>query len=232
MTIPSLDFASVANRLRRYWIPSEYNPHIGLIGSSRSGKSYLIRHGILPIADGARIVVIDVKPGGSRTWAGWGDTETRIEKGFFLNADGNAHYRMILRPGDTSKTEIRRVLNLIANEGDCIVVIDDVPRITANTPNLGLSGEVNQLVTLGAESNITVILGGNSQVDTPSSLRNQCGRYFYGHMQNQETIKKVSGYINLPMECITAISSLHDHRFLYADQYSDEMALAITRLEA
>lgn len=227
--VPEIDWAVIARRIKRHWRPLEINPHIGFLAPSRTGKSYLIRHGILPIATGARTVLIDVKPGGERTWDGWGNDVTEIEPGFGLGDDGTANYRVMLMPGaDRGKTQVKRVFDTIMREGNCILVMDDSRKISANSPNLGLAGEVDEILTDGAALGITVILAANSTVWSVSGLRDQCGTFFLGHMANVRQQKEFADVIDLPQMYREALRSIGRRQFLYSDYHDGELKLAIT----
>jgi hypothetical protein len=227
VTIPEVEFKRVASRVRNYWNPSLNNPHQGWFGMSRSGKSYAIRHGILPIAgNNSRIVVMDVKPGGERTWNGFGNDVAELPRGFGRGNDGTPHYHMLV----DNKAQAQRFLEMIANDGSCIVVVDDARRITANAPDFGLGNYVDQLLTIGAAIGITVIICANSTTWATSSLRDQCGIYWVGQITNQDERKRITGYAGLPKEAIPLIGRMKPKHFLYSDRYdeSGELRLAIT----
>lgn len=221
--VPTVPFPRIARRVAQYWDPYEWNPHKGLFAPAGGGKSYLIRHGLLPIVPGARTVVIDVKPGGERTWNGWGTDVISLSPGF---APGN--YRVMVRPGDEGKRQVRHILELIAAEGECIVIMDDSKRITAQAPNMGLAGWVNKLLDECRSIGVSVILAANSTNWVTSSLRDQCSVYFLGLMRNELERKKLSEIIGLPREYRHALATIKPHQFLYSDQFDGDIKVAIT----
>src|SRR5215469_2144138 len=170
LLIPTVPFPLIATRIAARCDPFEYNPHQGWFAMSRSGKSYMIRHGVLPIFGASRIVVMDVKSGGERTWNGYGNEVTDLSPGFGIGPDGTAHYHMLVK----SKRQAEKFLKMISAERSCVVVIDDSRKITANNPDYALSGYVDELLTIGAAIGITVIICANSTVWSTSSLRDQC----------------------------------------------------------
>jgi len=229
--IPNVPFTEVAKRIRRFWRPLEYNPHKGLFAPTRSGKSYLIRHGLLSIVPNARVVLIDVKPGGEPTWNGWGNQVTELSPGFGRGPDGTYNYRVMLLPGhEQGKNQIERILDMILSEGETIVVMDDSRKITAHAPQLGFSNHVDELITDGAGIGISVILAANSTVWSTPTLRDGCGMYLMGHASNEVQRAEYGKIIGLPKDKRNVFSTLPRRHFLYSDQYDGDLKLAITYL--
>lgn len=226
LIIPTVPFPRVSQRIAARCDPFEYNPHQGWFGMSRSGKSYMIRHGILPIFGMSRIVVMDVKPGGERTWQGYGNEIDELAPGFGVGPDGTPHYHMLVR----SKRQAEKFLKMISAEGSCVIVIDDSRKITANHPDYALSGYVDQLLTIGAAIGITVIICANSTVWSTSSLRDQCGINWIGQIANEDERKRFLRFAGLPKELLPTLNALPPRHFLYSDRYDGESRLAITAL--
>lgn len=226
MIVSEVSFNRVAARVQSYWNPFEYNPHQAWFAISRSGKSFAIRRGILPLVGMSRTVIMDVKPGGSKTWDDYGNPVTELKSGFGLGPDGTPHYHLLVN----SKASAQRFLEMIASEGSCVVVIDDSRRITAPNPDYGLSNTVDQLLTIGAEIGLSVILCANSTTWATSSIRDQCGSTWIGQMPNEDTRKQVVKFAGLPKETVDVIGRMKPRHFLYSDRYDDsgEVRLAIT----
>jgi hypothetical protein len=219
----------IAKRISRYANPFEFNPHHSFLAMSRSGKSYLIRRGVLPVYGMSRIVVMDVKPGGERTWDGYGNDVTVLKPGFGLGQDGTPHYRFRA----TNKADTERFIDMISNEGSCIIVFDDSRRVTANKPDYGLSSPVDNLMTIGAAIGITIIICANSTTWVTSGLRDQCAVNWLGQMQNEKQRAEFTEIAGLPRkEIMPILGTLPRRHFLYSDRYdeSGELKLAITRI--
>lgn len=226
MSIPEVPFNRIAARIGAHWNPHEFNPHQAFLGASGSGKSFLIRHGILPIAGPSRTVVIDVKPGGSRTWKGYGNEVTELSPGFGIGPDGTAHYHLMA----STKERAREFLELISAEGSCIVVFDDSRRITESKPNYGLSTYVDNLLTLGREAGITVLICANSTTWAASGLKDQCEINWLGKMANEMQRSMFVKIAGLPKEVMPVLGSLGPNQFLYTDRYSGQLRMAITSI--
>lgn len=229
-TIPNVPFDKVARRIARYWNPDEYNPHKGILAPTGGGKSYLIRYGLLPIVPRARVVLIDVKPGGEKTWRGWGNDVTEIHPKFGLGPDGTANYRIMLQPGSEGKAQVKRVLNIVATEGNTVLIMDDSRKITAHAPALGYANDVDALITDGRSIGITVILGAGTTTWSVGGLREQCGSYFLGMTNSARQRKEFADISGLPSEARSALDTLKPRQFLYCDRFGDDVCLAITSL--
>lgn len=226
MDITTQPFNRIAARIGAYWNPYEFNTHHAFLGRSGSGKSYLIRNGILPIAGPSRIVVIDVKPGGSRTWKDYGNTVNELSPGFGIGNDGTAHYHFLAK----TKNQTRRFLDMIAYEGSCIVVIDDSRRVSEPDPNWGLKSQIDNLLTLGREIGISVLICANSTTWAPSGIKDQCGTIWLGAMTNEEQRVKFAKIAGLPYrDIVPALGKQKPREFLYTDIHDGEPRIAITQ---
>jgi len=227
--VPEVPFTRVAGRVQRNWQPIEANPHMALFAQTRGGKSHLIRHGLLPLVPLARVVVIDVKPGGDLTWHGWGHDVTELAHGFGLSPTGWPRYRIRVQPGADGSAQVRRVLEQIAAEGEAVLVIDDARRVTdQHAPGLGLGHVVDHLLLEGAGLGVTVILGANSTAWATSSLKDQCGVIWIGHTRSGEQRDKFADLAGLPKAARPALDNIAPRHWLYTDYAGEELALALT----
>jgi hypothetical protein len=230
--VPDIPWATVAGRVQRHWDPLESNPHKAIFAQSRGGKSFMIRRGLLPLVPLARQVVIDVKPGGDPTWNGWGADVTELAPGFGDNDNGDAYYRIRLLPGDEGEGQVRRILDQLAAEGECVIVMDDARKITdPRAPGLKCGMVVDHLLLEGAALGISVILGANSAAWATSSLRDQCGTIFLGHLggEARDDCAKLAG---LGKAARAELDTIAPKRFLYVDAHDGEPLLARTALAA
>jgi hypothetical protein len=226
--VPVIPLDDVLTRIRRHSDPFLYNPHAGIYAPSRSGKTWLIRYGLLKDCENERVVVLDVKPGGDRSWRGWGNDVSSLRPGFGRGDDGTAHYRLMVQRGERGKDQVKRTLEMIANEGACVVVADDSRRITANAPAFALPGLVDGLMNEGAGIGVTMILAANSVTWAVSSLREGCGYYLVGPFQSEDQQKRLIEVTGLPREHRATLGNLKRHQFLYSDIHNGSTILAIT----
>lgn len=230
--VPDIEWERVAGRIQRHWDPLASNPHKAIFAQSRGGKSYMIRHGLLRLVPFARVVVIDVKPGGDPTWNGWGANVTELDPGFGDNGNGDAFYRIRLLPGDEGETQVRRILDQLAAEGECVIVMDDARKVTdGRSPGLKCGMVVDHLLLEGAALGISVILGANSATWAVSGLRDQCSTILLGHLGSaaRDDAAKLAG---LDKAARAELDTIAPKQFLYVDGHDGELMLARTALMA
>ena len=232
LDIPYVDFSRVHNRLDRLMDPYKRNSAIAVFGAQGSGKSHLIRHGILNVRPMARTVVFDVKAGHSKVWDGYGKQVDELRPGFHGDGGapfGNAYHFMVHPDRETGKRQLAKALNQISTEGHCVVVIDESRKVTERE-QYGQSSAVENLITTGRESGITVILGAQSSAWAVSSLQDQPGARFIGRVPGRE--KELSAMAGYGSELIPTLRAIKHRSFLYTDALDEnqEPILGITGL--
>jgi hypothetical protein len=240
--IPLVPPEIVAGRIqRRILRPLIVCPHIGIIGHSRSGKDYLVRHLILGHAKPlAKAVLLDVKTGhdhgscpvpgcagrGDQTWCGWGidvsELPAHLEAG---------QYRVLVPGGDSAKQIAERVLDQLAAVREVIVILSDAGRITEppNRGGLSLGGRVSRIMSEGASGGLTVISCSTSAAWSESSIKDQTPTKLIGQVSGKKARDDVAHLAGLPSWARPALDSLPDKHFVYADHLDGEPALAIVK---
>jgi hypothetical protein len=231
VNIPEVPIQHVTGRMQRLWSPTERNPHMAVLGYTGAGKSHLIRRGILAVAELARIVVLDIKPGGEPVWDDWGEDTDHLKPGFGLNSTGFPRYRIRLLPGDAGKEQMRRILDQLGTEGETILVIDDARKLTdRQAPGLGLGNVVEHLLLECRVIGLTVIVGAGSVAWLPPSLKDQPGFAwlgYTGHPDQRDEFAKVGA---LPKEARPVLDTIAPRQWLYSDHHGEHLMLARTRL--
>lgn len=230
MNIPDIPFNRVAGRVQRLWSPLERNPHMVVLGYSGAGKSHLVRWGILPAAPAARVVVLDIKPGGEPVWNGWGQDTDRLTPGFGRNASGHARYRIRLLPGEAAgKSQTRRILDQLGAEGEAILIIDDARKITdRQSPGLGLGNLVEHLMLECRVIGLTLIIGAQSAAWLPPSLKDQPGFAWLGYTGHAEQRDKFAEIGALPRELRPVLDTIAPRQWLYTDHHGEHLMVART----
>lgn len=232
LDIPRIDFASVQGRINRLWDPFERGPHHSIFGTTGSGKSYLIRHGILPLRPIARTVIIDVKGGRDKTWENYGTPVDSLPKGFGHDGDGpvGMRYRLIVNHA-IAKKQLRRTLEQIRSEGHCIIVIDESRSITERE-QMGLGSLVENIILEGRSNGISVIMGAQSTAWSVPSLKDQPAVFWIGqmrHLTQARELAKIAGYGS---ELTEVIRRVPPRTWLYGDNWEDEQILALTSVSS
>jgi energy-coupling factor transporter ATP-binding protein EcfA2 len=228
--IPDVAFSDVAARMGRLWDPSQRNPHVAVFGVSGSGKSHLIRHGLLPIRSDSRTVIIDGKSDRDSVWTGCGTPVDELPPAFFGAGDGTraARYRLVVDRAGDAKRQVRRALEQIRDEGHCLVIVDESRSITERE-QLGLGSLVENLILEGRGLGITLILGAQSTAWAVASLKDQPTTVFVG-MNGRVQSRELASVIGAGRELAPVIAGIPARTWLYSDRWEAEPLLGMTTL--
>lgn len=230
LNVPTVPFSTVAHRIDRLWDPFAMNPHHAIFGTTGSGKSHLIRHGILPLRPHARTLIVDVKADRDETWRGYGEPVTELPPAFAGEGDGPAgmRYRLIVNRAD-AKRQVRRALEQVRAEGHCIIVIDEARSVTERE-QIGLGSLVENLILEGRGLGITVIMGAQSTAWAVTAFKDQPAALWASRMRNAKqarALADIAGYD--PRELAPVIrNEIPPRHWLYSDASESEPILGIT----
>lgn len=218
-----LPLTEIQHRIRRFGDPFERNSHHVLFGATGSGKSYLIRHAILPVYEWDRVVVIDAKGGKDSVWRGWAAPVDKLPESFGDDPhDVEAgRFRLIVDLADLSaaREQVELALAQIRGEGHCVLVLDETRSIT-EPQQLNLTSAVTSLITTGRSGGITVIAGSQSTSWAIPAVRNQAGMVWVGKMTDEDEAKKL-GKIMGDGKLAKQIQQTRDRDWLYSDRHGD-----------
>lgn len=232
MIVPRVAFPLIQSRIDSESDPFERNSHIVTFGKTGTGKSYLIRHGIVPIRPLDRIVVIDVKgPREIRSpWNGFGTEITRLPESGAMTGTGptNSQYRLIVETDrDDAKKQVGATIDQVMSEGHWIVVIDESRKLTERE-QLNLGSKIEDMVLRGRGLGITVILGAQSTAWAVSALKDQPAVMLIGMVPQQaEELSKIAGY---GRELVPNIRAIKEREFLYVDTWGNGL-IGLTKYE-
>jgi hypothetical protein len=231
LVVPTVAFDRIQGRMARLWDPFERNPHIAVFGTTGSGKTHLIRHGILPLRRHSRIVVIDVKEDRDSVWTGYGQPVTELPAAFFLtgNREHPAVWRVIVDRRH-AQAQLRRVFDQIRGEGHCLVVVDESRSITERE-QVGLGSVVENLILEGRGLGVTLIMGAQSTAWAVASLKDQPAVMFVGQSTGDQplALAKMAGY---GRDLAAVIGRIPARTWLYRDLWGGAPILGLTRAPA
>lgn len=163
--LPSAPLARVLRRVDGIWHPGGAAHHI-VYGMTGSGKSTLIK-ALLRLCSYERVLILDPKPHPDTIWDGppddphaWGKPVTSVPAMFGSGREGGGPAGLWFRlSGTPDRGETGRrfadALDIIAAEGHCVLVLDDVREITRQ---LRLAEAVDSVMNLGRSANVLAIL--------------------------------------------------------------------------
>ena len=231
LAVPPVPFGRIQGRMSRLWDPFERNPHIGVFGITGSGKTHLIRHGILPLREYSRTVVIDVKDDRDSVWSGWGQPVAELPPAFFRSGD-RARWRVVVDRRN-AQAQLRRVFDQVRDEGHCVVVVDESRSITERE-QVGLGSVVENLILEGRGIGVTLIMGAQSTAWAVSALKDQPAALFIGQTSGQDQAlalaKMAGGDFDAARirELALTIGRVESRQWLYRDKWEGPVMLGLT----
>lgn len=228
LAVPEIPFGQVQGRINRFWDPFARNSFMVVIGITGSGKSHLIRHGILPLAHFSRTVVIDVKDDRDSVWAGFGQAVETLPAAFFKT--GNPDHRLVWRVvvnKATAQQQLRQVFDQIRAEGHCVIVMDESRSITERE-QIGLGSVVENLITESRGLGTSIIMGAQSSAWAVSALKDQAACLWVGQTSGEERALDLAKMIGPGRPLVPVIGRIPPRQFLYRDNWEGAPLLALT----
>jgi|SRR5579884_1674875 len=232
-------------RQHRAWLDQHWHAgqHVSIVAATGGGKSYLIRHGLLPLWRQYRTLLIDVK-GDDATYAGYGVPVTRIPEAELSRegprpaGQGERLYRLIVpefeyQPGRPDRVGLRkaqevagRAIDQAYKSGLWVVVLDEA-RAVVDSPQsfgLGLRGLVENIWQRGRSRGVTLIAATQQPLWMPSSFYTQPSLIYLSRMLEPPTehFREVGGNSRVIREVVTR---LERYEFLVIERDSGRMAI-------
>lgn len=221
-TLPILGWDKVAERVDKYWI-AEDAPHHSIVGQTRSGKSYLITRGILPLCQNDRVLIIDNK-GDDPTLKGTGKPVVklnRITRDLWIDKrqPRSQWYRLIVHDDwAAARHQVSAALNVVFKEGNWVVVVDETRALTdPREPSLGLRPQLEQLWLRGGSKGISVIAGTQAPRWVPSSFYDQPSFVWIGRVEDQAAQKRMMEIGGLTKDLLPQVGQIERRSWLYLD---------------
>lgn len=230
LSVPRVPFDRVAARLDHFWDPSVRNVTQVLVGPTGSGKSHLIRYGLLPVRPNERVVILDSKGGnGDHIWHGWQAT-SELQRGFGKDREGSGpnglHFRFVVEPS-SAKQQVRAFLRQILTEGHCVVIIDEA-RSVSDGEQIGARSDLERLILEGRSAGVSVILGSQDIAYLPPAVRSQPATLWLGRQRNLKMARVLADLSGYGRELIEAIATIPPRSWLYTDSHESDPILALT----
>lgn len=224
--VPSIPFGRIQGRLNRLLIPSERGTHILVAGMTGSGKTVLIKRGLLPLFEYERILVLDFKEGADSDWNGFGRDVAELPPEF--SAGPAYRWRMIMDQADP-KPQLERALDQVRDEGHCVVVIDEASSATDREGG-GVPARVGRILEKGRGQKVTMILGVQQPAYTIAAVKSQTAVKFIGPVGDDESTKRCAKWAGNARVVEPVLAAMPLRRFLYKDQLEGTPLMALTGL--
>lgn len=242
LEIPVVPWALIRTRLQRFWNAREA-PHHSVIGQTRSGKSYLTRHGILDVCQNDRVLFIDCK-GDDATLDGLGHVVDRMpskalmRQREFLKDNRRPKprrhwYRLVTDPDwDVAREQVREALESVFSQGDWVIVVDEARYITdAREPGLGLRGLWEQITLRGGSRGLAMVTLTQEPRWVPGSFYTQSAFYWFSRVEDEAAQKRISE-VGSSRALIDFLRRIPRRWWVYMDNLEDERFWALTSVPA
>jgi energy-coupling factor transporter ATP-binding protein EcfA2 len=166
VNLPAATLARVLQRVHSAWGP-DGAPHHILLGATGAGKSTLVK-ALLGLCERDRVLLVEPKRNADAVYAGpagdpwrWGRPVTSISPRFGFEGEPGGGpdgmwWRLTGSPDrDDTGRRFGAALDIVANEGCTVLVLDDVKEACKA---LGLAGRVESILNLGRSAGICAVL--------------------------------------------------------------------------
>lgn len=216
--VPGTGWQRIAWRLREVWDPVEAVAHIAIYAMTRTGKTHLITHVILPLCAAARVVIIDAK-GHDRAWRDVGREVPELPADLSRGGGGPAGmwWRLVVnttQDPDGAERTMRAALRRIALEGHTVVIIDEGLDLE------GVRKEVGRLLTQGGSHGVSVVISATSTEFAPPQMHRQWGVMLAGQMPDGRSHERIAEIAAMPNPAVMkrVIGGIPRRTFLYVDR--------------
>lgn len=240
LDIPEVPWAEVQARVGNLWVVRDA-PHMSVIGQTRSGKSYLVRHGILPLCKYDRVLFIDAK-GDDRTITGLGQVvdhfPTKAERNVRQSGRKWMHddpvpmaqwYRLVTsEKTETAAKQVGHALESIRKEGDWIVVSDELRYLTdTREPGIGMLGEWSAIIMRGGSRGIGMISLTQEPRWVPGLFYTQPSFFWISRVEDEAAQKRIAE-IGSSRALISHLNTIRRRYWIYTDSLEDDRYWGMT----
>lgn len=215
---------------------AENTPHHSVIGLTGSGKSFLIRHGLLDMSRGDRVLIVDTKgddkaistigkPVKDFPKRAWYVGLSRRQKEPMAN-----WYRLkVSDKNETARAQVGYALNSAYEEGDWIIVIDELFDIVSTDKNvgLGLRGLYQKIMRKGRSRHVPMIAATQNPVWMPSEFYDQASFAWIGCIRDETRQKRLLEIGGLSKRDLPIVASLERRQWLMAADQGHSFARTV-----
>lgn len=239
LDIPEVPWATIQSRLASKWVIVDA-PHHSIMGQTRSGKSYLTRHGILKVCEWDRVLFIDGK-GDDPTISGLGRVVSRFpsklsrsRQQLFRDDERQGNWFRLVTSMDwnVARDQVGEALTRVMQEGNWVVVIDELRYITdTRAPGLNLAPQWEAIVLRGGSKGVGLVNLTQEPRWVRGSFYTQGSFYWFSRVEDEAAQKRISE-IGSSRALLEKLASIPRRSWIYMDNLDDERFWAMTRVPA
>lgn len=233
--VPELSWSVIRSRITRLWNVRDA-PHHSIIGQTRSGKSYLTTHGILPTRAWDRVLLIDCKGddpslnGFGRPVTRWPSRLTRSRRQLMRDNEkyGNWFRLITSDDWDVARDQVEEVFDRAKDEGDWIIVVDELRYvIDPRAPGLNLAAKWEQIVLRGGSRGVGLVNLTQEPRWIRGSFYTQSSFYWFSRVEDEAAQKRIAE-VGSSRSLLPFLTKIPRRKFLYMDNLEDERFWALT----
>lgn len=239
LVIPDVPWMHVRARLQRLWKITDA-PHHSIMGQVGSGKSYLMRHGLLDLCPWDRVLFIDAK-GDDPTTRGWGRVvnqfPTKLSRSTrkLMQDDepGGNWFRLVTsHEWERARDQVRYALQRVMREGNWVVAIDELRYITdTRAPGLNLAPEWEAIILRGRSKGVGLINATQEPRWIRGSFYTQPSFIWVSRVEDEAAQKRIAE-IGSSRALMEHLPTIRRRWWIYTDTLEDERYWAMTQVPA
>lgn len=237
LIIPKMSWPVIRSRLMRYWDVRDA-PHHSVIGQTRSGKSFLTRYGILETCVWDRVLLLDGK-GDDKTLEGMGRVVSRFPARMSRSTHklmkdderrGNWFRLVTSRDWDVARDQAQEALERCMDEGDWIVVVDELRYVTdPRNPGLNLGPYWEQIVLRGGSRGVGLVNLTQEPRWVRGSFYTQSSFYWFSRVEDELAQKRISE-VGSSRALLGHLAQIPRRHFIYMDNLEDDRFWALVQV--
>lgn len=239
LIIPDVPWPVIRSRLQRLWTVRDA-PHHSIMGMTRSGKSYLTRYGILDVCQWDRVLIIDCK-GDDPTLSGLGrvvnrfpSKMTRSARQLMRDDQPRENWFRLVISSDwaVAREQVQEALERVLEEGDWIVVIDELRVITdTRAPGLNLAPQWEAIILRGGFKGVGAVNLTQEPRWVRGSFYTQGSFYWISRVEDEASQKRIAE-IGSSRSLIDHLGLIRRKKWIYMDNLEDDRFWAMTQVPA
>lgn len=235
LIIPNAPWETVRARVHKLWVAQDA-PHHSLLGQTRSGKTYLIVNGLLPMCKWDRVLIIDVK--GDDPSLPIGRKVTRMPGRFRAVADMIREkkpmqnwFRLIVdRNYEIAHEQVGEALEEIFEMGDFVVVVDELRAILdTRPPGINLAPIWETLMMRGGYKGISMINATQEPRWVKGSFYTQASFFWLSRVEDERAQQRIAE-IGSSRALLPHLGQIEKRRWLYMDNEEPQRFWARTKV--
>lgn len=204
---------------------AENNPHHSIIGLTGSGKSFLIRHGLLDMSKGDRVLIVDTKnyPKGEEISRIGNPVKEFPKRAWYVGMSRTKKEPMAnwfrLTVSDnitTARAQVGEALHSAYTEGDWIIVIDELWDIVSTNKGvgLGLAPLYQKIMRKGRSRHVPMIAGTQNPAWMPGEFYDQASYAWIGSIRDERRQKRLLEIGGMSKTDLPIIAGLEPRQWL------------------